>query len=83
VHWDNNQSGERVVRIYVDKTYVVAGQAVPANLGGDNQRQNVSAVIRLDRGETIQASVWQTSAADRLLTPTDQENSLSAAFIGP
>jgi hypothetical protein len=82
VRWDSNDTGARLVRLEVNSK-VVADVTVPAGAyGGDNGRENVSAVVRLNKGDIVQTIVFQNSGADRPLTANEEQTSFSVAFIG-
>ena len=85
VRWDSNDTGARLARIEVSPVGgVVANQTVPAGAyGGENARQNVSAIVRLNSGDTVKLMVFQNSGTDRTLTANGEQTSFSAAFIGP
>ncbi len=82
VRWDSSDAGARLVRLEVNSK-IVANLTIPAGAyGGENARDNVSAVVRLNSGDIVETIVYQNSGADRTLTALDEQTSFSVAFIG-
>jgi hypothetical protein len=83
IGWENNNSGSRQARIFVNDQ--IRGLVVDSTAGSGTVRQSVSTLVRLEAGDKVQLGGWQTSggALDTSLASPQGAVWLSAFRVGP